>query len=186
MVIKSISLPRSDQNKTWVMVTEAFQMPRLQLHSEVLTLLKSLKKSPSGKKSEFCQRLLWLPHYHQDIIKLIFFREWNWFHHKVFLISLLFCWSFIIWTKYWLWPHSSVCLQLVSPAARTQCSVGFSPDMKSIILSRDAFFHLNAWSCCQSISRVQPSLLHLMLILPLILVFCTCFWSSYQMTLDPE
>lgn len=56
MVIKSISLPRSDQSKTWVMVTEAFQMPRLQLHSEVLTLLKSLKKSPSGKKSEFRQK----------------------------------------------------------------------------------------------------------------------------------
>lgn len=186
MVTKSISLPRSDQSKTWVMVTEAFQMPRLQLRSEVLTLLKSLKKSPSGKKSEFCQKTFRVTSLSPRHNKINIFREWNWFHHKVFSTSFLFCWSFIIWTKYWLWPHSSVCLQLVSPAAWTQCSVGFSPDMKSIILSWDAFFHLNAWSCCQSISWVQPCILHLMLILPLILVFCTCFWSSYRMTPDSE
>lgn len=121
------------------MVTEAFWMPIAisWQSSDIVDVTKEIRIRL--KKSEFCQktfRFISLSPRHNKM---------NTFQRpdcttRVFLTSFLFCLSFVVWTKYWLCPHSSLCLQLASPTAWTRCSVGFSPDTKSIMLSRDAFF----------------------------------------------
>lgn len=167
------------------MVTEAFWMPIAisWQSSDIVDVTKEIRIRL--KKSEFCQKTFRFISLSPRHNKMNTFQR-PYFTTRVFLTSFLFCLSFVVWTKYWLCPHSSLCLQLASPTAWTRCSVGFSPDTKSIMLSRDAFFHLNAWSCCQSISWVQSRISHLMLILPSIFVFCICFWSNFQMIPDSE
>lgn len=92
IVIKSISLLHSDQSKSWVMVPEAFWMP-ISISWQSPDIVEVTKEIPIRLKSQnFARRLSGLPHYHQDIIKWMYFREWNWFHHKDFLTSLYSVW----------------------------------------------------------------------------------------------